>query len=51
MAYSKGLIVIFVLIMLNKSSSEDDVPIERTCTDTVQKAMENAFDNVTSEVS
>ena len=51
MAYSKGLLVIFILIMMHQSSSEDDVPVQRTCTDTVQKAMENAFDNVTSEVN
>ena len=51
MAYSKGLLVIFILIMMHQSSSEDDVPVQRTCTDTVQDAMEEAFGNVTAEVS
>ena len=55
MAYSKNLFVLFILIMMQHSSSEDDtvveVPvIESTCTDTVQEVMEEAFGEVTAEV-
>ena len=55
MAYSKNLFVLFILIMMQHSSSEDDIVvevpvIESTCTDTVQEVMEEAFGEVTAEV-
>ena len=55
MAYSKNLFVLFILIMMPYSSSEDDIVDEvvvgeSTCAETVHEVMEEAFDEVTAEV-
>ena len=56
MAYSKSLFVLYILIMMEHSSSEDDIEFEAavannsTCTETVYEVMEEAFGEVTAEV-
>ena len=55
MVNSKNLFVLFILIMMPYSSSEDDivdevVVVESTCAETVHEVMEEAFGEVTAEV-
>ena len=56
MAYSKCMFVLYILIMMQHSSSEDDIEFgtavvdNSTCTETVYEVMEEAFGEVTAEV-